>query len=402
MNPLAVYLLLEFCSSLLFSLVFTVSMLYQVTIVHLTPLQLVLMGTILEATVFVCEIPTGVLADVRSRRLSIIVGYLLIGLGFIIEGTLPHFWTVAVAQVVWGLGYTFTSGATQAWIADEIGQDQAGPAFLRGAQAARVGALLAIPIAVAVGTVGLAIPIVVAGCLMMVLAVVLVAVMPETGFLPSDSADRPAWTAALKTVQDARGLVRGQPLLLLLLGIGLFYGLYSEGLDRLWTPHLLQDFCPTFMPGVSTVAWFGLIRAVLLLVGLAAVEIARRHLDVRRPRQLALTLMANTGLIVVALAGFGLTRSVWVALALFWLVGACRSMAEPLHAGWFNQHISDPQVRATLFSVNSQIDAVGQIAGGPAVGALGNASIRMALIAAALILSPALPLYALTIRKEDR
>ena len=40
------------------------------------------------------------------------------------------FGAVLLAQVIWGFGYTFTSGATQAWIVDEIGEEQAGEAFL--------------------------------------------------------------------------------------------------------------------------------------------------------------------------------------------------------------------------------------------------------------------------------
>ncbi len=98
-------------------------------------------GTVLEATVFLFEIPTGLVADVKSRRLSIVVGYALIGLGFIVEGSFPVFAAVALAQVIWGIGYTFTSGATQAWVADEIGEERAGDAYLRGSQAGQVGAL---------------------------------------------------------------------------------------------------------------------------------------------------------------------------------------------------------------------------------------------------------------------
>ena len=89
MNPYTVYLILQSGAALIFSLIFTVSQLYYVTIVRMDPLQLVLAGTILEATVFLFEIPTGVLADVKSRRLSVIIGYALVGVGFIVEGTLP-------------------------------------------------------------------------------------------------------------------------------------------------------------------------------------------------------------------------------------------------------------------------------------------------------------------------
>ena len=55
-----------------------------------------------------------------------------------------------------------------------------------------------------------------------------------------------------------------------------------------------------------------------------------------------------------------------------------------------------------MFSVSSQVDAIGQIGGGPAVGAIGNVSIRAALVVSALMLSPVLPLYSLAIRRGER
>jgi DHA3 family tetracycline resistance protein-like MFS transporter len=398
MNPFTVYLILEFGASLLFSAIFTVNMLYQVTVVELSPLQLVLVGTTLEATVFLFEIPTGVLADVRSRRLSIIIGYAVMGAGFVVEGSFPFFATVLLAQVIWGFGYTFTSGATQAWVADELGEGRAGEAYLRGAQAARVGALVAIPLSVALGSVSVATPIVVAGALMIMLAAALALIMTEEGFTPTPPEERTTWGMMLKTVRDARHMAQRQPVLLVLLAIGLFYGLYSEGFDRLWTPHLLEDYQAPWVDAVDSVVWFGAIRAVALVLSLAATEAVRRRVDTRRARPMARVLTTNAVLIVVTLAGFGLTRSFWIALALYWAIGVLRSVAEPLHTAWFNLRIDDAQVRATIFSVGGQVDAIGQIAGGPAVGAIGNASIRAALVTSALLLSPVLPLYATAIR----
>lgn len=72
------YIMLSFTTQFLFTLIFTVNLLYQLKVVGLNPLQLVLVGTVLELTVFLFEIPTGLVADVKSRKLSIIIGYLLI------------------------------------------------------------------------------------------------------------------------------------------------------------------------------------------------------------------------------------------------------------------------------------------------------------------------------------
>src|SRR5512136_1319953 len=147
-NAYKFYLFIETASSLLYSLAFTAMSLYEIHVAGLSPLQLVLVGTTLELTVLLCEVPTGIVADVYSRRLSILIGYCIVGLGFLLEGSLPLFATILLAQVLWGLGYTFTSGATQAWISDEIGEERAGATYLRGAQAARIGELVAIPLSV--------------------------------------------------------------------------------------------------------------------------------------------------------------------------------------------------------------------------------------------------------------
>jgi DHA3 family tetracycline resistance protein-like MFS transporter len=66
-NPLRLYLTFSFVTSALYSLIFTVNLLYYILIAKLDPLQLVLVGTALEASVFLFEVPTGVLADSYSR-----------------------------------------------------------------------------------------------------------------------------------------------------------------------------------------------------------------------------------------------------------------------------------------------------------------------------------------------
>lgn len=69
---------------------------YHIENVHMNPLQLILVGTALEAVCFTFEIPTGIVADVYSRKLSIIIGLLLIGIGFTIEGSIPDFSIVII------------------------------------------------------------------------------------------------------------------------------------------------------------------------------------------------------------------------------------------------------------------------------------------------------------------
>lgn len=112
---------------------------YAVRVAELSPLELVLAGTVLELAAFLFEIPTGVIADLISRRFSVIVGYLLVGLDFLLMGAAPEFWAIAGGQFVWGVGFTFINGAREVWLADEVGDDAAGPLYPAFARRRQVG-----------------------------------------------------------------------------------------------------------------------------------------------------------------------------------------------------------------------------------------------------------------------
>ena len=214
-----VYLLMEGTAGFFFSAIVTANMIYQVTVVGLNPLQLVLVGTVLEATAFIFEVPTGVVADVYSRRLSIIIGYILVGAGFMLEGLVPRFEAILLAQVLWGLGYTFTSGASEAWIADEIGEQNSGRAYLRAAQVAQLAAVGGTVAGIVLGSVQINLPVVVGGAATSLLGLWLIVVMPEHGFKPKPAGERSSFQHMLATTRDGLGMVRRRPALLTILAV---------------------------------------------------------------------------------------------------------------------------------------------------------------------------------------
>ncbi|MFZ0549159.1 MAG: tetracycline efflux MFS transporter Tet(40), partial [Candidatus Promineifilaceae bacterium] len=72
LNAYTVYLTLQGSFSVFFTMIAMISAIYRVETAGLNPLQLVLVGTVLELSVFICEIPTGIVADMYSRRLSVV------------------------------------------------------------------------------------------------------------------------------------------------------------------------------------------------------------------------------------------------------------------------------------------------------------------------------------------
>ncbi len=400
MDAYQVYLIQEGATSLLMSMIFTASAIYQVTIVGLTPLQLVLVGTTLELAAFLFEVPTGVVADVYSRRLSVIIGMLLIGFGFIIEGTFPSFWLILGAQVLWGLGYTFTSGATQAWISDEIGEVEAGKAFLRANQVGNLMALVGIGVGILIGSLAINLPIQIGGACMVFLGIFLAWKMPEMGFKPIAQPGHRGWKEMRSTFTNGLGIVRRSPELLTILSIGLIYGLYSEGFDRLWTKHILDQFSLPLAGILQPVFWLGLIRAAGLLLATGATELLLRKVDTASFLSIARMLKIITVFIIGGLFVFAIAPGFLVAAAAYILIYATRNIIGPIYTAWVNQGL-DSRVRATVISMSNQVDAIGQIAGGPVLGLIGSlVSVRAALLASSFILTPALALYEYAIRRR--
>ena len=395
LGPIPVYLLMAVLDGVGFMTFATVSSVYRITEAGLDPLQLILVGTVLEASVFLFEIPTGVVADVFSRRLSLIIGFAMIGAGFILEGALPIFGTILLAQAVWGIGYTFTSGARQAWLADELGDDgRVGDAFLRGSQARQVGSLVGIGLSVALASVFIGLPLMVGGAAMILLAVVLMFVMPEQGFTATPRAERQTWRSMRTTLGSGLTAVRMHHVLMAIIAIELFYGASSEPFDRLWAKHMLDLFVfPTF-GNLDPVVWFGIIQAAALGFGIGATWLIRRAVDVDSPGVPLRLLSAANGLTMAAALVFALSGNFALSVSMVLFTSLIRQVAEPVVNAWINQMV-ESRYRATVFSLHGQANAFGQVAFGPVMGGIATlTTLRTALVGVAVLLVPPQGIYA--------
>lgn len=398
----AVYLATEATDAFFFSLITTASALYMIEVAHLGALQLVLVGTALELSALIFEVPTGVVADSISRRLSIVIGEGLLGIGFLVW-TIPFFIPILVAQVLWGLGATFVSGAWQAWIADELQGRDVGRAYLRGSQFGYAGAVAGIGASVLVASVfGLQVAMLAGGVGYLVLALMLACVMPEQHYRPQPRGERSHLRAMTDTLLAGVHTVRGAPVLLTILVITFIGGAASETFDRLWQLHLIDNFTFPTAPSLTPIVWFGLVMAVSLLVSIGAVELMRRRIDTDSHVSTARALLVANVALMVSMAVFALAGSFELAIGSYLLGRIMRRVAIPLSDAWINQSLT-PNVRATVISMNAQTDAVGQIAGGPLLGWLAAAAgTRAAMLAVAAFLIPSALLYVRTIRRHGR
>src|SRR3954451_10264374 len=368
---------------------------YLVHEVHFSPLQLVLMGTAMEAAVFLFEVPTGVVADTYSRRLSLVIGYLGTGAAWLAVGLVSEPWAIIALWGFWGFAYTFTSGAEHAWGTEEAGVNRVGSIFLRGARFGQAGAVVGLLAQVAVGTISLRAGVMLGGAFTIVVGVACIFVMPETGFVRRPREERASALAELRTTAMRGGrFAWGQPIIMLLIGVELFMGTSSEGFDRLKEAHFLRDVGLPAIGHLSPVIWFGSFWLAGMILNIAAIGSLIRRVEREGRGIVARYLFGFTLLELAAMLLFALTGSTWLAIAGLLGVFFARNMAGPLYDTWLTEQITDSTVRATVFSITGQANAIGQAGGGPVLGVLGNVwGIRSALGAGALAIAPALGFY---------
>ncbi|MGB6453302.1 MAG: MFS transporter [Streptosporangiaceae bacterium] len=399
LSPYPLYLILESGTAFLTGISYATVTVYWVTVGKLNPLQLLLLGTALELSYFVFQLPTGLLADLVSRRLCVLTGLFIVGVAQVMASLSASYVNLISAWVVLGIGAALNNGAQEAWIADELsaelGDHKMTGVYLRATQlgliATVAGSLLSGVIALA----GLEWPLRVGGALTCLLAMAAAVVMPERHF------DRPAAAAGVRRIarqsarmladqtRSARRAIVAVPGLVLLLGMTLFIGLWSESFDRLWGAFLLRDIAFPRLDGIHPAMWFSLLAAVAAIAGLGATQLAKRRTERLGPDSVVGSLLVLTLAIGAAVVTMATACGFAVVVGGYVVVSVLRPVLYPLVSGWMVGRI-EPAVRATVLSAQDMFDSAGQIVGGPIIGVIGTwASIRIGLLAGAAALGPA-------------
>ncbi len=382
------------------TLSWTTAAVYFIRDAGMSPLQLVLAGTALEVAYFLFEIPTAVVADLYSRRLSVIVAAAVSGLAMILIGSVAVPAVVIGGMALWGFGWTFRSGAEDAWLADEVGREHLGSSYQRGAQAARVAGLLGIASAVGLALAHLRLPFIAAGTSALLLGVYLALAMPERGFTRVTRAQEVSRvTTVLSTAREGVRVVRGSRVLVLIVVIVVFVGAFQEGFDRLWEAQLLLEVGLPPVGGLSDVVWFGILGAATLVLAFAvSAPLVTRVERLHAARLARLLLVLHAALMLCGLA-FALAGSLWLAISAYLATAVIRDVAAAPFSTWLNESITDSGLRATVLSMTTIAGSFGEWTGGPALGLVGNRwGVRAALAVGSLLLAPTLGLFIRAVR----
>ncbi|WP_143220169.1 MFS transporter, partial [Actinomadura sp. CNU-125] len=124
----------------------------------LSPAEISSLFVIWSVTTFLLELPSGLWADVFSRRLLLVIAPLLAGAGFGLWAFVPSYPAFAAGFVLWGAGSALRSGTMQALVYE--GLERAGAA---GAYARLIGRSEAVSLLAVVAASGLAAPVLAVG-----------------------------------------------------------------------------------------------------------------------------------------------------------------------------------------------------------------------------------------------
>ncbi|HEY8589648.1 MAG TPA: MFS transporter [Naasia sp.] len=361
-----IYLLLLLGNTLAASFIWGINTLFLLD-AGLTNLEAFAANAFFTAGMVIFEIPTGVIADTVGRRASYLLGTLTLAVSTVLYWLMwiwsAPFWAWAIASVLLGLGFTFFSGAVEAWLVDALRasgyEGDLEPVFGKGLVISGVAMLAGSVIGgVVAQATDLGVPFLLRAAVLVAMFVLAFALMRDLGFTP-DKSERPG--AAVRTLfrSSLEHGLGNRPVRYIMLaspfsagvGIYVFYALQ---------PYLLELWGDE---GAYSIA--GLAAAIV-----AGSQIAGGFLApvVRRmfAKRTSVLLLSTVGSVVLLLA-LGFTTSFWVALLFLTAWGVLSSVDNPVRSAYLNDLIPSKQ-RATVLSFDSLMGNVGGVIIQPALG----------------------------------
>jgi MFS family permease len=366
----------------------------------LTNLEAFAANAFFTAGMVLFEVPTGIVADTVGRRASYLLGTVTLTASTFLYVLLwqveAPFWQWAISSMLLGLGFTFFSGAVEAWLVDALaatgftgqletvlgrGQIVTGAGMLTGSLA---GGFIA-------QQTSLGVPFVLRGLILIVMFGVAFRLMHDVGFTP-EKGGRPL-AEMRKVASDSIEYGWRVPAAKWLMVEALFTG--GVGIYAFYAlqPYLLELYGD---PRAYQVA--GLVAAIVAGAQIAGGVAAPRIRRLFRRRTSAL--IATAGLSVVSLGLIGIVESFWAVIGLIVVWGLLFAATMPIRQSYLNGLIPSRQ-RATILSFDSMMTSTGGVWTQPLLGRAADAwGYAPSYLIGAGITALAVPCLALS-RRED-
>jgi DHA3 family tetracycline resistance protein-like MFS transporter len=388
MKPSLMYYLSRTIMGLSFHMLFTAAGLYRIDIAKLEVYQLILIGTALEISIFIFEVPTGIVADLKSRKLSVIIGLFIISIGAVLEALTPLFLVIFLAQFIWGFGYTFISGAMDAWVSDEIRKDELERVVITGSQVYQLASVVGIVLAALIGLKDIRTALYVSGGLTLFLAVISIFFMVEKK-MKKRSSENQFFKDYFSQLKDGFSHIAKHKTLRIMFVIMLFYGLYSEGIDRSYEVYILDGLNFRELWNLAPIWILAIVNASIAILGYLMLFVIKRYL--KKGHHIYIWAMNLTMMMIVGIILFALLGNSYFALFGFIFFSLSREGTYPLLNTILLKN-TPSNVKAIVLSSFGQLDAIGQLLSGGLMVliSLGFAIKGLYLVTAMLLVVPVL------------
>jgi MFS family permease len=367
-----VYLVLTLCNTLAASFIWGINTLFLLD-AGLSATAAFAANALFTAGMVLFEVPTGVVADTWGRRASYLLGSVTLAVStalyWLAWQMQAPFWAWALTSALLGLGFTFFSGATEAWLVDALkftgfkgnlesvfakGQIVGGAAMLSGSV---LGGLIA-------QWTNLGVPYLLRGLTLVVTFGVAFLYMRDWGFVPKPGKHPVREMGQVVQASVHYGLGNRSVRWMMLaapftFGVGI-YAFYAM------QPYLLELYGNEQAYSIAGLA-AAIIAGAQIAGGLLAPRI--RRLVGRRTTALITGLLVE----VVLLALLGLTTAFWVAVGLLVLWGLAGAATLPIRMAYMNGLIPSEQ-RATVLSFDNLLGSSGGVVIQPALGKVADAA----------------------------
>ena len=347
--------------------------------------QVFLVNTVFTAAMTLFEIPTGAVADTKGRRVSLVWSSVMLFVGtlaYLAAGTWGGgFAAFAAASVLLGLGFTFFSGAAEAWAVDELiflGEKGGGASlFAKAATTSSITMLAGTVVGGLLGSLDYRIPYLLRATLFLLMLGLALFAMPERGWKPDGKTLSPM-DRVKHTLNDTVRFGLRVKSLRRLMGISFLLGVFL-----MWGFYALQPYV-TELAGKPGAAWLsGLVTALITLSQiLGQLFVGRQDKHGRGAKKLVSAKLSGAmfivaiGALITGLAGLASLRAFFgalfapllVILGLMLLMGSL-GYAGPLLRDALHSRIPSEK-RATIVSLDSLVSSGGAIIGQPVLGAV--------------------------------
>jgi len=359
----------------------------------LTIFEVFIANAAFTAAMALFEVPTGVVADTRGRRISFLLSEATIAIGTLayvgvaaIDGGLLLF---CLAGVILGLGYTFYSGAVEAWVVDALKstgyQDELDRVFARASIVSSVAMLVGTVGGGLLGQLDLSIPYIVRSGLVLMALGVGFRIMHDIGFTPRTMQLR-GIVGEMRKVARA-GITYGwrkPSVRLLVMHSFIMYSFFMWAWYA-WQPYFLELY------GRNAIWLSGLIAALFALAGIVGNVLVSRL--VKPGRRRTTILLGAAAAFSATMVLTGAIQSFWVAVSAFLLGAVAEGVTMPVRQTYLHNSIPTSE-RATLVSFDALVGSLGSVGGQTGLGYLSQErSIPAGFVVGGLATILAIPIF---------